>query len=315
LTAAGGSKERNRVNTRVLGKTGLKVTEVSFGGMELRLLDEANAGRLLNEALDQGINYVDTSPEYPMSEYFIGKSIAHRRSEYVLATKCGDNMTGIGPLYTFDRKTIMSNLDESLRLMKTDYIDVWQLHGVVPEFLPGGPQGEAMQAMRDARAAGKVRHLGLTIRNGQPHEYGHPATFGYNSILRFAAWPDIEVIQLVYGGLTRLSEDAIQKAHDGYGTGIVARGIIKRYDERYEARLEASKLKELFAEGETANEFLLRYALSHPAISSLVIGTKNIHHLRENVKTAARGPLSSQVYAEAKRRLNFAGIVPGPAEG
>ncbi len=297
---------------RVLGKTGLDVTEVSFGGMELRLLDEANARRLLNEALDQGVNYVDTSPEYPMSEYFIGKSIAHRRGEYILATKCGDNMTGIGPIYLFDRKTILSNLDESLRLMKTDYVDVLQLHGVVPEFLPGGPAGEAMQAMRDAKAAGKARYLGLTIRNGQPHEYGHPATFGYNSILRFAAWPDIQVIQLVYGGLTRLSENVIQKAHDDFGTEIVARGIIKRYDDRYEARLEASRLKELFAQGESANEFLLRYALSHPAISSLVVGTKNIEHLRENAKTAARGPLPDQVYAEAKRRLAFAGIVPGP---
>ncbi len=303
------------MKTRALGKTGTNVTDVSFGAMELRLLDEASASKLLNEALDQGINFVDTSPEYPMSEYFIGKSIAHRRSEFVLATKCGDNMTGIGPLYSFDRKTIMSNLDGSLRLMKTDYIDVWQLHGVVPELLPGGPAGEAMQAMRDARAAGKVRHLGLTIRNGQPHEYGHPATFGYNSILRFAAWPDIEVIQLVYGGLTRLSENAIQKAHDAWGTGIVARGIVKRYDDRYEARLEASKLKELFEPGETANEFLLRYALSHPAISTLAIGTKNINHLKENARTEAKGPLSAEVYAEAKRRFNFAGIVAGPAEG
>jgi aryl-alcohol dehydrogenase-like predicted oxidoreductase len=302
------------VKKRVLGKTGLSVTELSFGAMELRLLDTKAASRLLNSALDQGINYVDTSPEYPMSEYFVGQSIAHRRSEFVLATKCGDNMTGIGPLYVFDRKTIMDNLDESLRLMKTDYIDVWQLHGVTPELLPGGEAGEAMQAMRDAKAAGKVRHLGLTIRNGQPHEYGHPATFGYNSVLRFAAWADIEVIQLVYGGLTRLSENRIQKAHDAHNTGIVARGIIKRYDDRYEAKLEASRLKELFAEGESANEFLLRYALAHPGISTLVIGTKNFNHVADNVRTVGRGPLSSELYAEARRRLNFAGIVAGPVD-
>ena len=106
----------------------------------------------------------------------------------------------------------------------------------------------------------------------------------------------------------------IQKAHDDHRTGIVARGIIKRYDDRYEARLEASRIKELFDEGETANEFLLRYALSHPAISTLVIGTKNINHLRDNVKTAAKGALPARVYAEAKKRLDFAGIVAGPAE-
>jgi len=281
--------------------------------MELRLLDERSASTLLNSVLDEGINYVDTSPEYPMSEYFIGRAIAHRRDEYVLATKCGDNMTGIGALYLFDRKTITSNLEESLRLLKTDHIDIWQLHGVVPEFLPGGQADEAMEAMRQAKAAGKVLHLGLTVRNGQPHEYGYPATFGYNSIPRFAAWEDIEVIQLVYGALTRLSENAIQAAFDTYRTGIVARGIIKKYDDRYDARFEASKIEELFDAGDTRNDFLLRFALTHPAISAAVVGTKNINHLREDVKAANKGPLKSDVYAEAKRRLSYAGIVAGPA--
>lgn len=301
------------MKTNVLGRTGLEITCLSFGAMELRLLDTANAGRILNETLDQGINYVDTSPEYPMSEYFIGQSIAKRRNEYILATKCGDNMTGIGPLYMFDRKTLLSNLDESLRLMKTDHIDVWQLHAVTPELLPGGKCGEAMEAMREAKKAGKVLHLGLTVRNGQPQDYGHPATFGYNSLPRFAAWEDIEVVQLVYGGLTRLSENVIQKAYDDYKTGIIARGIIKKYDDRYDARFEASKITELFEPGETRNEFLLRYALSHPAISSVVVGTKNVNHLVENIKTAAKGGLAENIYAEAKKRLDFAGVVAGKA--
>lgn len=298
----------------LIGRTGLNVTRLSFGTMELRYLDTSNASRILNESLDQGINYIDTSPEYPMSEYFIGQSIAHRRSEFILATKCGDNMTGVGNVYMFDRKTLLSNLDESLRLMKTDYIDVWQLHAVVPELLPGGEAGEAMEAMREARAAGKVRHLGLTIRNGTPQEYGHPAAFAYNSLPRFAGWKDIEVIQLVYGGLTRLNENVIQKACDDYQTGLIARGVVKKYDDRYDARFEASKISELFEEGETRNEFLVRYALTHPGLASIVIGTKNIHHLIENVKTASKGVLSSEVYLEAKKRFDFAGVVAGQAQ-
>ncbi|NLN46001.1 MAG: aldo/keto reductase [Clostridiaceae bacterium] len=299
---------------RKLGRTGLEITNLSFGTMELRLLDTVHSGRILNEAPDRVVNYFDTSPEYPMSEYFIGQGIAHRRSEYILATKCGDNMTGIGPLYRFDRKTILDNLDESLRLMKTDYIDVWQLHGVVPEFLPGGEAGEAMEAMREAKAAGKVRHLGLTVRNGGPSEYGYPAGFGYNSLPRFAPWKDIEVVQLVYGGLTRLSENVISKANREYNTGIIARGIIKKYDDRYDARFEASKISELFESGESRNDFLLRFALTHPDIASVLIGTRNIEHLVENVQTATRGPLSADIYREAKRRLDFAGVVAGPAE-
>ena len=116
-----------------------------------------NVSRLLNTALDHGVNYIDTSPEYPMAEYFIGKAIANRRDEYILATKCGDNMTGVGETYIFDRKTIISNMDESLRLMKTDHVDILQLHGVIPELLGGGAFGEAMEAMRELKKP--VKHF------------------------------------------------------------------------------------------------------------------------------------------------------------
>lgn len=299
---------------RALGKTGLEVTPLGFGGMELRLLDKASAQRILNTALDQGINYIDTSPEYPMSEYYIGQSIAHRRDEFVLATKCGDNMTGIGPLYLFDRKTIVSNVEESLRLMKTDHIDVLQLHGVIPENLPGGPDGEAMEAMRELKKAGKVLHLGLTVCNKGPGMYGYPAGYGYNSILRFASWPDIEVIQLVYGCMTRLSEQVIQKAYDDNGTGVVARGIMKSYTDTYGERFEVARLSELCEAGETKNDFFIRYALSHPGLASSIIGTKHYGHLADNIKAAEKGALPAEVYEEAKLRLNFAGAVAGPVD-
>ena len=84
--------------------------------------------------------------------------------------------------------------------------------------------------------------------------------------------------------------------------------------DRYDARFEASKISELFEEGETRNEFLVRYALTHQGLASIVIGTKNIHHLIENVKTASKGVLSSEVYLEAKKRFDFAGVVAGQAQ-
>lgn len=299
---------------RILGKTGLSVTAMSLGTMDVRYLDLENVSRFLNTALDRGVNYIDTSPEYPMAEYFIGKTIAHRRSEYILATKCGDNMTGVGATYVFDHKTIISNMDESLRLMKTDYVDILQLHGVTPELLEGGACGEAMEAMRELKKAGKALHLGLTVRNGNDQLYGYPATFGYNSLPRFSKWDDIEMAQIVYGGLTRISENVIQKVHDEDNLGVVVRGVVKSYLPIYQARYEASRISELFEAGETRNDFLIRYALSHPAISSLVIGTRNIEHLDEDIKAVEKGKLSNEVYEEAKRRLNFAGVIAGPAD-
>ena len=296
---------------RELGKIGLLATRLAFGGMELGPVSESTAVRLLNCALDEGINYIDTSPEYANSEYFIGKAISHRRDEFILATKCCDNMRGNGPLYTFDRRTVLENVEESLRLLKTDHIDILQIHGVLPEFLEGGEQGEVMETLRELKKSGKILHIGLTIRNSNPADYAYPALHGYRNLLTFASWEDIEMIQVVYGGMTRLSENVIQKAHDDYGTGIVARGLLKQYDATYEARWKASGLQELLEDGETRTDFLIRYVLTHPAITAGVCGTRGTEHLVQNIRAAERGPLSKEIYEEAKRRLNYAGVVAG----
>lgn len=299
---------------KLLGKTGLSVTRLAYGGMELSPVSEATAVKLLNQVLDEGINYIDTSPEYANSEYFIGKAISHRRDEFILATKCCDNMRGNGPMYTFDRQTVLENIDESLRLLKTDHIDVLQIHGVLPEFLAGGENGEVLETMRELKKAGKILHIGLTIRNSNPADYAYPALHGYRNLQTFASWRDIEVIQVVYGCMTRLSENVIQKAHDDFGTGIIARGLLKRYDATYDARWEASGLQELLEKGETRNDFLIRYTLTHPAITAGVCGTRGTEHLAQNVRAAARGPLAPDVYEEAKRRLNYVGAVAGATD-
>jgi aryl-alcohol dehydrogenase-like predicted oxidoreductase len=299
---------------RAFGRTGLNITPLGYGTMELRLVNEKAATEILNGVLDRGINYIDTSPEYPKAEEFIGRAIAKRRDEYVLATKSCDNMTGIGPLYVFDRKTVIANVEESLTLMKTDHIDVMQMHGAIPEYLPGGPEGEVWEAMLEMKKAGKILHIGTTVCNKGPEFYGFPATYGYNSLLRFATWPEMEVVQLVYGCMTRMSENVIQKAFDDYKTGIVARGALKQYTEIYAQRVETAKLSELFENGETKDQFFIRYAMSHPGLANVLVGTKQLSHLEDNIKAAERGPLSAEVYAETKRRMNFVGNIAGPAD-
>jgi aryl-alcohol dehydrogenase-like predicted oxidoreductase len=299
---------------RDLGKTGLKVSALAFGTMELHRLAEAEAVSLLNGVLDQGITYIDTAPEYPRAEYFIGKAISKRRNEYVLASKCGDNLKGDGPKYLFDRRTIINNVEESLLLMKTDRIDVMQIHGVVPEYLPGGPDGEAWETLRELKKTGKILHIGVTTCNKSPEHYGYPAAYGYNSILRFAAWPELEVIQSVYGCMTRLSENVIEKAHRDYGTGIIARGVLKQYADTYAERFAVSGVEDLFEPGETMNDFFIRYALTSPGLSAVLIGTKSPGHLTGNIKAAEKGPLPPGLYLETRLRMNFTGNVAGPVD-
>jgi len=105
------------METRRLGNTGLFVTALGYGAMELSRLKEKEAVHLLNAVIDSGINYIDTSPDYGPSEEYIGKAISHRRNEFYLATKCGCNPEwGIKPdipSHIWDRKMLSYNIDNS----------------------------------------------------------------------------------------------------------------------------------------------------------------------------------------------------------
>jgi aryl-alcohol dehydrogenase-like predicted oxidoreductase len=127
--------------TTMLGRTGLAVSKVGFGAMELRgpngswprAIDDAIASRLLNLVIDSGVNLIDTAPDYGLSEGLIGKHVSHRRDEFYLATKCGCTISPNGaPLesdaHHFDRPNLRAAVEQSLRRMNTDYIDLIQFH-------------------------------------------------------------------------------------------------------------------------------------------------------------------------------------------
>ena len=128
------------VAKRELGRTGLQVTTLGYGAMELRGaprardISEAQAETILNKVLDAGINYIDTSVDYGLSEERIGRYISHRRTEYYLASKCGC-LVGAPPTprgqrgqHVFTRDNVVAGVEQSLVRMKTDYLDVVQFH-------------------------------------------------------------------------------------------------------------------------------------------------------------------------------------------
>jgi len=297
---------------RQLGQTDLYVTALGYGAMELRNMEEQASVRLLNEVLDSGINTIDTSPDYRLSETFIGKAIAHRRDEFYLATKCGCNVDERGnsqdPSHIWSRERLQANIEQSLRLLKTDRIDVWQLHGIRPGWLAGGKHDEVIQTMQELKQQGKVRAIGISFRNGGPGDDMYPAGYGFEGIGEFMTWGVFDVMQAVYGSLTRKNEIAIAKAAD-LGIGIIVRGVVKRYFPNYGELFEQAGLGELCEVGERANSFLIRFAMTHPGVGTMIVGTSNPDHLAENVAAATKGKLSDEVYAEAKRRLNAFGIV------
>lgn len=135
----------------ILGRTGLEISRSGFGALPIQRVSFEEAARLLNRALDAGINYIDTARAYSDSEAKIGAGVGNRRSEFFIATKTHAK-TG---------EALKKDLETSLRELKTDVIDVYQFHnpGFVP--VPGGEDG-LYDAAVQARSEGKIRFIGIT---------------------------------------------------------------------------------------------------------------------------------------------------------
>ena len=300
---------------RALGRTGLEVTTLGFGAMELRgdqggpqIADE-DAGRLLNAVLDEGINFIDTSIDYGRSEELIGKFIAHRRSEYVLASKCGCVPgAGMGTDHVHTAANIRAGVEHSLRALRTDHLDLVQFHRSLSrqEFEAEGALAEAL-ALRDE---GKVRFVGVSAILPTLNEQIEMGVF--------------DSFQIPYSALQREHEDVISRASSA-GTGIIIRGGVARgTPDDWESRRyymmsnetmrdfwDTAGLDELL-DGMSRTAFMLRFTLSHPDLDTTIVGTASIEHLHENLAVAAAGPLPDDVLREAKSRLSAAGAVPAP---
>jgi aryl-alcohol dehydrogenase-like predicted oxidoreductase len=305
------------ISTRPLGRTGADVTVLGYGAMELRgeprspALDDAAAQRLLNAILDDGINLIDTSIDYGPSEEIIGRHLSHRRGEFFLASKCGCPLNGAPPgvplrdVHDYRADNIRAGIEQSLRRLRTDHLDLLQVHMTPSQARMSDDDTVAtLQALRDE---GKVRFLGMS--GTLPHLPDHIAMNVF------------DVFQIPYSAVQREHEDLITAARDA-GAGTLIRGGAARGasadDKNWNSgpiglpegegqrRWEASGIEQVL-DGMSRHEFTLRFTLSHPDLSSTIVGTSNLAHLRSNVEIATKGPLPTDLYEEAKRRLPVAG--------
>lgn len=294
-----------------LGRTGLKVTRLGFGAMELREDDgaravtDAHAAYVLNAVLDAGINFIDTSIDYGASEERIGKAVSHRRDEFVIATKCGcpatpDAIRSGQHVYT--RQNIEAGVDQSLRRLRTDYLDIVQFHGSPSKSVI--EENDAIQTLQGLQRRGKVRFIASssTLPN----------------ILDHMEMGVFDAFQIPYSALQREHENVIGGSA-ALGIGTVIRGGVAKGDPSASGvpRIEAwrtfdrAALGELLDPGESRTSFILRFTLSHPDVHTTIVGTQNLRHLLENAAAAICGPLPEDVYIEAKRRLDAAGETAG----
>jgi aryl-alcohol dehydrogenase-like predicted oxidoreductase len=302
------------IMTRTLGRTQADVTILGYGAMELRgqprgpEIDDDTAGRLLNAVLDGGINLIDTSPDYGRSEELIGKHLGHRRDEFFLASKCGcliEIPADAQPPYPHDYSpaNVRADVEQSLRRLRTDRLDLVQVH-----MSPSVEQlrdNHTVDTLQELRKEGKVRFIGMSgILPNLPGQI---------------AMDVFDAFQIPYSAVQRDHEELITAAA-ATGAGTLIRGGAARgapsEDKNWrtgplsqpaglgQRNWAASGIGDLLAgSGMTPMEFVLRFTLSHPYLSTTIVGTASPGHLQSNIATAEKGPLPADLYAEAKSRL------------
>ncbi|HIN05998.1 MAG TPA: aldo/keto reductase [Dehalococcoidia bacterium] len=261
-----------------------------------RPVDPVQAETALNVALNHGINLIDTSIDYGESEGLIGRFISHRRNEFLLASKCGCNAdtdaveAGKAPRHIYTRENIINGVELSLKRLNTDYLDLLQFHGSPPpEF-----REEAVQALLDLKRDGKTRFIGVS--DVLP------------TVAHFVDMRVFDAFQFPYSALDSAHESLITQLGQ-FGVGTLIRGGIARgepghglADPTLWGNWDLANLDELL-DGMNRFEFLLRYTISHPDLSTTIIGSMNPDHIRRNVTAASRGPLLESTCAEVRRRL------------
>lgn len=270
--------EKRRINSM-----NEEVTFIGFGALSIgrdwgmtdkERPDEKEAGIVLNSVLDLGINLVDTASAYHRSEERIGNSISNRRSEYILASKCGEHNDEPATYYDFSYNAIKESIDKSLQLLKTDVIDLMQIHfGPEPEKVIA--EGETVQAMKDAQKEGKIRYLGASI-DGE---------LAKQCILS----GDFDVMQMEYHLLNQDNEMNIKLCEDK-GLGVLIRTGLGRgllTSRALKAQFKPDKLEKMLKlvnqDGDLLTTLALNFLYENKGISSVLIGTKNMEHLKKNI--------------------------------
>lgn len=314
------------MNYRRLGHSGLHVSPICLGTMMFGdRTDAKEAERIVASAREAGINFIDTADAYSkgISEEITGSILKRDRGAWVLATKVGNAMGDAPNMRGLGRKWLMRAIDDSLRRLQTDYVDIYYLHR--PDH--GTPMEETVAALGDIIAAGKVRYFGLSNYRGWEHA----------DIVRLSqimGVPRPAVSQPYYNAMNRMPEVDVLPACAYYGLGVVpysplARGVltgkyapgqeapaetrIGRKDRRMmetefrqESLAHAQRIKERAeARGMTSGQFALNWVLANPIVTSVLAGPRTLEHWEEYL-----GALAHELTAEDEDFID-ALVAPG----
>ena len=242
---------------RTLGKTGLKISRMGFGGIPIQKIDEEGTRKLLHEMMDKGVNYIDSARGYTVSEQYIGYGLEGIRDKFVLATKSMSRT----------KEAMAADIETSLGNFRTDYIDLYQVHNPSMEQLDQVMgEGGALEALMEAKAAGKVGHIGLTAHSTEVFE-------------RALELDWVETIMFPYNIVEQQGAELIHKCAEKNIGFIVMKPLAG-------GAIEDASLA-------------LRYVCSNPDVTVVIPGMAEIRELEQNLAACSNTePLTQEELKE-----------------
>ncbi|HEY0758731.1 MAG TPA: aldo/keto reductase [Acidisarcina sp.] len=282
---------------RQLGRTDMIVGTLGFGGAEIGFegVEPETVNRMLNSALDSGLNLIDTAECYENSEQLIGRAVAHRRSEFYLLTKCGhsDGWTRSN----WSQTALLTSIRRSLTRLRTDYVDVIQLHSCSEEVLR---KGAAIGALLKAKENGYTRYCGYS---GD----GRAALYAINSGV-------FDVIQLSINIADQEAVETLMPIAVSRHLGIIAKRSIANaiwkesarppssYDQPYWYRLNELSYPFIMKSLAFAVATALQFTLSVPGVHSALVGTSKESRWQENRAMLDANKMSAEEFAAIRSR-------------
>ncbi len=286
---------------RKLGNTDLQVSRLGVGLAEISSLslDQVDTvARLLNTALDNGINLLDTAACYGNSEELIGKAVADRRDEFVLSTKAG-HVAGEYTGRPWTGETVRDSIDRSLRRLQTDHLDAVLLHSCNIRILEAG---DVIEALQEAKQAGKTRYIGYS---------------GDNESGRWAVESGLfDILETSYNLVDQRARRLLFPEATEQGMGIIAKRPIANaawgadsspssYADEYFRRAEIM-LEEGPVPGAPDDPILLAlgFTLANESVDTAIVGTSDPDHMQENIRMVEQQlPIAEEAVQALKDRF------------
>ena len=295
------------IEYRALGKTGLRVSVLGFGGSEIgyQAVAQKTVDKILNTALDAGINVIDTAECYADGEVLIGKAIARRRAEVVLLTKCGHAPLGSAADRAggyaqpdWDPAMLAKSIERSLKNLRTDHVDVMQFHSPTLATLK---DGHVIEVLQRAREQGQARFVGCSADSDEAEYAVESGAF------------DTLQISLSIADQEAIDRTLPKAAARGMGV-IVKRPIAnaawrhgKRppadwYTRPYWDRLQKLDYNFMKRGGDDAAATALRFTLGTAGVTTAIVGTTRPERVAQNIAHAGCGPLPPPEYEAIRAR-------------